>query len=937
MKKSLPVTLLWIASLSVLSLLIFSGCQTQPMPGERSASSGEQPVAAAPRNAEDVLVVDCLLPGQVRKLGKMTYMTPRRPMKATALECEIRGGEYVAFDRSDYRTALGVWLPSAREGDMVAQNYVGEIYQKSIGGPPQYDQAAMWFEKAADQGYARAQLNLGFLFEKGLGVPKDQAKAFNLYRKASGIEESISVGRKDLSTAERQELQDLRREIEQRREEVRSLQRQLEETRDRLDNTRHDFEWRKKNLEAERRGLERARAELEKLKSERISPDRSRLKALETELAKREAALEAERRETAKLQERVASLDRKSREFSSQLARARDAAAGEDPEVDALRRELEQRKEEAAQLQAQLERTRKETERTRQDFEWQRKRIEEERKGLERAKAELEGMKKIGGSAGQPEIQRLERELAEREAVLRKQREEAERLKQEVADLDRTANGYRTQLNWFKDTRSEEQEKVEALRSQLEQRKAESELLRSQLARTQTEMERTRRDFEWQKKQMEAERSGLERARKSLEERKDADVADERAELERLEKEIAQREARLEAQRREAEQMETQVSRLAATAQDYQEKLSQYKERTKDLPEPKIELIQPKVVATRSTKIVMDRPGLEQLQVVGKVKAPAGLYSLSINEKPETLDGAGLFNALVPLREESDTEVQIIAVDRQGKRTDMRFTVAALRPQKSEKPALSLDFGEYHALIIGNNDYQGLPHLETAVNDAQSFARLLRDKYGFKTRVLINADRFGIYTALDEFRKTLTERDNFLIYFAGHGELDQKNQRGYWLPVDASPESHVNSIPNYTVTDILNTMSVKQAIIVADTCYSGILTRAAVTDIDTGMTREKRLEMLKQMANERSRTVLSSGGLNPVLDAGGGEHSIFARAVLDVLESSDDILEASRLYREVRSRVSDMARQLGFEQVPQFAANLHAGHKAGDFLFVPVN
>ena len=53
------------------------------------------------RQADDPVVVDCLLPGQVRKLGgQMTYLTPRRPIKTSAVDCEIRGGEYVAFDRA---------------------------------------------------------------------------------------------------------------------------------------------------------------------------------------------------------------------------------------------------------------------------------------------------------------------------------------------------------------------------------------------------------------------------------------------------------------------------------------------------------------------------------------------------------------------------------------------------------------------------------------------------------------------------------------------------------------------------------------------------------------------------------------------------------------------------------------------------------------------
>jgi hypothetical protein len=89
------------------------------------------------------------------------------------------------------------------------------------------------------------------------------------------------------------------------------------------------------------------------------------------------------------------------------------------------------------------------------------------------------------------------------------------------------------------------------------------------------------------------------------------------------------------------------------------------------------------------------------------------------------------------------------------------------------------------------------------------------------------------------------------------------------------------------------------------------------------------------MASKRSRTVLTSGGLAPVLDAGGGKHSVFAKALLDVLEANGEVLEAQRLYREVSARVALAAERFRFEQVPEYAPIQHAGHEAGDFFFVP--
>ena len=47
--------------------------------------------------ADKVAVVDCLLPGQLRRLGgNLTYLSPRRPIRTSAADCEIRGGELTA-------------------------------------------------------------------------------------------------------------------------------------------------------------------------------------------------------------------------------------------------------------------------------------------------------------------------------------------------------------------------------------------------------------------------------------------------------------------------------------------------------------------------------------------------------------------------------------------------------------------------------------------------------------------------------------------------------------------------------------------------------------------------------------------------------------------------------------------------------------------------
>ncbi|HEX6143813.1 MAG TPA: caspase family protein, partial [Geminicoccaceae bacterium] len=252
------------------------------------------------------------------------------------------------------------------------------------------------------------------------------------------------------------------------------------------------------------------------------------------------------------------------------------------------------------------------------------------------------------------------------------------------------------------------------------------------------------------------------------------------------------------------------------------------------------------------------------------------------------------------------------------------------------KPVIpDLDLGNFHALVIGNNKYQFLPSLQSAVNDARAVAEVLSEKYGFNVTLLENADRYAILSTLNELRGRLTENDNLIVYYAGHGELDRVNQRGHWLPVDAELDSSANWISNVAITDILNAMSAKRILVVADSCYSGALTRAAMAKLESGMPDEARAAWLKAVAAKRARTALTSGGIAPTMDGGGGEHSVFAKAFLDVLEANDGLIEGQRLFQEISARVTYIASQFRFEQVPQYAPIKFAGHEAGEFFLRP--
>jgi hypothetical protein len=231
-------------------------------------------------------------------------------------------------------------------------------------------------------------------------------------------------------------------------------------------------------------------------------------------------------------------------------------------------------------------------------------------------------------------------------------------------------------------------------------------------------------------------------------------------------------------------------------------------------------------------------------------------------------------------------------------------------------------FGEYHALVIGINNYRAIPKLQTAITDATVVAGLLEKAYGFKVRLLIDATRGQVLDAFDDFRRVLTEKDNLLIYYAGHGYLESESDRGFWLPVDADANRRANWLSNSDISDLVRATRATHVLVVADSCYAGTLTRSVSVQM-TG------LEDLARLAQKRSRTVLTSGGLEPVADSGGGQHSIFAKVFIDLLTANTGVIDMSQMFSAMRRQVI-----LGAPQTPQYSDMRQTGHEGGDFIFV---
>lgn len=111
--------------------------------------------------------------------------TPARKAEEKTEDRPIFQEAMRAYQRGDYATALQLLLPLAEQGNPLAQNNLGVMYDKGYGVAQDEAAAAKWYRKAAGLGNTKAQFSLGVMLANGRGVAKDDVEAGQWYRKAA--------------------------------------------------------------------------------------------------------------------------------------------------------------------------------------------------------------------------------------------------------------------------------------------------------------------------------------------------------------------------------------------------------------------------------------------------------------------------------------------------------------------------------------------------------------------------------------------------------------------------------------------------------------------------------------------------------------------------------------------------------------------------------
>lgn len=103
---------------------------------------------------------------------------------ASNVSADFQAG-LVAIAERQYEEAFKQFKPLAEKGNAAAQINLGNLYMKGLGVDQNYSLAFSWYQKAADQGEHIAQTKLGLLYYFGLGVGKDPIEASRWFEKAA--------------------------------------------------------------------------------------------------------------------------------------------------------------------------------------------------------------------------------------------------------------------------------------------------------------------------------------------------------------------------------------------------------------------------------------------------------------------------------------------------------------------------------------------------------------------------------------------------------------------------------------------------------------------------------------------------------------------------------------------------------------------------------
>ncbi len=213
---------------------------------------------------------------------------------------------------------------------------------------------------------------------------------------------------------------------------------------------------------------------------------------------------------------------------------------------------------------------------------------------------------------------------------------------------------------------------------------------------------------------------------------------------------------------------------------------------------------------------------------------------------------------------------------------------------EAPRPAPAL--GRHVALLIGTDVYaegSGWSPLRNPIRDVSVIARELAEGFGFDTVVLRNPTRRQLLETLVALsERKFGDKDQLLVFAAGHGHYDPRLRMGYLVTTDSRPLAEDRIRESYVshgqIAQYLDPLPVRHVLTVLDACFGG-----AFADLPGGGQRGEAeyndlnvADFVNQRLGPQSRLYLTSGGTEYVPDGRPGMHSPFAYRFIATLRNA---------------------------------------------------
>lgn len=342
-----------------------------------------------------------------------------------------------------------------------------------------------------------------------------------------------------------------------------------------------------------------------------------------------------------------------------------------------------------------------------------------------------------------------------------------------------------------------------------------------------------------------------------------------------------------------------------------------------DITPPEISIVNPPVDANNMASITTDKTSVD---IYGKIKDSSGIASLTVNDKSiSKLEEDGVFVVNLDLQP-GPNQVTITAVDKYDNTATKKISINVIAGNAQADDTANIPelftYANYHAILIGEKDYEdpGFEDLAQPAVDANDLKNILTKDYEFNEKnvvTLISADKVKILNTIDSVSSSLSDDDNLLIFYGGHGTVKKVGNQifgAYVIPSDAKKGSWATYISSDALKESIEGSPAKHILFVVDACFGGALLRSVLDDAPPN---------IKNIYSLKSRHMLTSGNQQEEVP----DQGTFMKNLKTFLTANTQkYVPASDLYTFLLKHVD--------ETTPQFGEMKDVESVGGQFIFI---